>query len=91
MGHYKKVNGKMVYHPSSFQESGAAAILSVKPGEMKAGTKVAMSGKTHTYMGSTNHEEEVHHFKDSKGNYSSYPTNSVPPMQSRDAMEQDKD
>lgn len=91
MGHYRKKNGKMEYSPTSFQESGAAAILSVKPGDLKAGTKVAMSGKTHTYLGSTSHDGDTHHFKDSKGNYSSYPTNDVPPMQSRDAMEQEND
>lgn len=90
MGHYRKRNGKLEYAPSSFQESGAAAMLSMKPGDLQAGNKVGMSGKVQTYLGSTNHDSnsETHHFQDSKGNYNSYPTNSVPPMQSRDAMEQ---
>jgi predicted extracellular nuclease len=87
MGHYRRVKGKLEYTETSFQE-GSTAMNSVKPSDLKPGDKVAMSGKTHTYLGSTDHGEETHHFQDSKGNYNSYPTNSVPPMQSRDAMEQ---
>lgn len=93
MGHYKKVDGKLVYSKTSFVQEASSAINSVKPSDLKPGSKVAMSGKTNTYLGSTNHDgdSETHHFQDSKGNYNSYPTNSVPPMQSRDAMEQNND
>lgn len=91
MGHYKKVNGKMQYSPTSFVQEASTAVNSIKPGDLKPGTKVAMSGKSHTYLGSTDHEDEVHHFQDSKGGYKSYATNDVPAMQSRDAMENGKD
>lgn len=86
MGHWKKVNGKMTYFDVC--ESGAAAILSVKPEDLKPGQKVALSNKSHTYLGMTEHNGEVHHFQqDSNKEYKSYPTNTVPPMQSRDVME----
>ena len=94
MGHYRRVHGKLEFAPSSFQEA-ATAMNSIKPSDLKAGQKVTMSGKSHTYLGMTDHagdgSTETHHFQDSKGSYKSYPTNTVPPLQSRDTMEQSGD
>lgn len=89
MGHYRRVKGKLEYSPTSFVQEAASAENSVKPSDLKPGMKIGMSGKTHTYLGSTDHGGDTHHFQDSKGGYSSFPTNTVPPMQSRDAMEKD--
>ena len=72
MGHTRKRNGKWEHSDTCFAESGAAAISSMKPDELKAGQKVGIGNKTQTYLGSTNHDgnSETHHFQDSKGNYS---------------------
>lgn len=95
MGHTRRRNGKVEYSSTCFLDETNTAMNSVKPDDLKPGDKVAMSGKSQTYMGSTDHagdgSTETHHFQDSKGGYNSYPTNSVPPMQSRDAMEKDSD
>lgn len=87
MGHYKKVNGKIAYAPSSFQESGAAAIVAAD--ELKKGQTVKINGRAHQYLGSTKGPDgEVHHFQNhNSGKYASFHTNNVPPMTSRDAME----
>lgn len=92
MGHYKKVGGKLKYAKACFKESGTA-MQSMKPSDLSPGDAIKMSGKNTTYLGSTQHDPKddntiVHHFQnDSSGVYNSYPTNSVPAMQSRDAME----
>lgn len=93
MGHWKKIDGKLTYFDSSFQESSGGAIFPVDVTGLKAGGEVKMNNKLHTYLGSTQHvpgdeSSTVHHFQaTASGDYSSYPTNTVPPMQSRDQME----
>lgn len=91
MGHWKRQSGKMEYCDTSFKEG--AAITPVTVSDLSAGTKIKMVNKMHTYLGSTQHDPKddatvVHHFQQSStGDYKSYPTNSVPPMQARDTME----
>jgi hypothetical protein len=89
MGHYRRVHGKLEFARTSFKEvSTAESTIAVD--DLKKGQTVKISGRAHKYLGDTKDADgQVHHFQNHQsGKYVSYHANSVPEMQSRDAMEQ---